>query len=227
MPSFLLPLILCVFTFSLYVAAMDKQLSFDSTTQPQTTTRSSLKGWHDRALKHPCDPDLFEPLRKNLKLALLLNGNGKRLHKGLSLAIFAEDGSLGSRYFIVDAMGRVLDLPSSSPDINGLLDFGRETLDSDLPIPETWGNTWVIQHQMTSQPIDRLIYVSGAEKWQTSVSGYSQHKKKLAFPVHGSDTLPDVLQELFGLVLEARNGYVRKDVNQGVISKVQEALSDL
>ena len=227
MPSFVLPLILGVFTFSLYATFTNLLPSFDFTSQSQTImTQANLEGWHARALAHPYPkPHSFVPRRENLKLALLRNSPAE--HEGFSLAIFAEDND--SHYVVVDAVGRVLDLPSSSFDINGLLDLGRQTL--DLPIASEWRNIWMIKHRITSQPIDRFFYVSDAEKRETSVAGYSRTETELAWPVAGYHHLPDVLQELFGLVLEAREGY-RLGRNGGnadreVISKVQAALGDL
>lgn len=238
MPSLILPLVLGVFTFSLYFASTNPspifslhfasipRPSFDFTSQSQTTmTEANLKDWHARALAHPYpNPHSFVPRRENLKLALLRNSPVE--HEGFSLAIFTEDDD---SYVVVDAVGRVLILPSSSSDIKGLLDLGCQTL--DLPIASTWRNIWMIEHRITSQPIDRFFYVSYAEKRETSVAGYSPTETKLATPVDGYDHLPDVLQKLFGLVLEARDGY-KPDRNGGnadqeVISKVQDALGDL
>ena len=227
MPSFILPLILGAFTISLYFSSTNPLPTFDFTSQSQTimTQASNLEGWHARAMAHPYpDPHSFVPQRENLKLALLRNSPVE--HEGFSLAIFAQDDS---GYVVVDAVGRVLDLPSSSSDINGLLALGFQTL--DLPIASKWRNMWMIKRRTTSQPIDRFFYVSDAEKRETSVAGYSRTETELAWPVAGYHHLPDVLQELFALVLEAREGY-RPDRNGGnadleVISKVQAVLGDL
>lgn len=232
MPSFTLPLILGVFAFSLYSACIRFSLlnplpSFDSTSQLQSTmTQANLQGWHARALAHPYpDPHSFVPRRENLKVALLRNSPLE--HEGLSLAIFAEDND--SDYVVVDAVGRVSRLSLSSPDVNGLLDLGRQTL--GLPIASSWRNIWMIKRQRSSQPIDRFFYISDTEKRETSVSGYSPTETELARPVGKYHHLPDVLQKLFGLVLEAREGY-KPDRNGGnadleVIAKVTEVLSDL
>ena len=227
MPSFLLPLILCIFTFSLYAAAMDPPSSGSQSQTP--ITEANLKGWHTRALDEHSDQESFQPQSKNLRLVLLKDLPAKR--NIVSLAIFTAD--IGSGYVVVDAMGRVLNLPSSpspsspnryvSSDIEDLLTLSRETLG-----PKTRGKIWAIKPHVTSPPIYKLIYISGAEKLQTTVSGYSQDNKnlKLAFQVGDYDTLPDELHELFGLVLETMEGFVGKQVNKEVISKVTKVLSD-
>jgi hypothetical protein len=149
----------------------------------------------------------------------------------VSLAIFTAD--IGSGYVVVDAMGRVLNLQSSSSsssssssphrdvssDIKDLLTLSHET--------KTWGKRWVIESHLTSPLIYKLIYISGAKKMQTIVSGYSEDERKLVFRVGDYHTLPDELHELFGLVLETMEGFEGKQVNKGVISKVTAALDDL
>ena len=167
------------------------------------------------------------PRLENLKLALLRNGPVDQ--KGFSLAIFAEDNNSG--YVGVDAMGRVLNLTSSPSDVERLLELGDKTL--GLPVPKTFRNLWKIECSTTSQPIDSFFYVSAEGKRQTSVSGYSQTKAKLKLVEAVGDYhyLPDDLQQLFGLVLKAREGF-KPDRNGGnadpeVISKVMEVLDGL
>ena len=238
MPSFILPLILGVFAFSLYAASIDQPHSFDSKNPSRTTiqTEANLEGWHIRALNYErTNTDSFEPQLKNLKLALLRNGPVET--KGFSLAIFVEDN--GRRYVVVDAMGRVMvipspssgikNLPRSSSDIKGLLDLGLKVL--KCPRADEWRNTWRIKSSVTSQLVDRFFYVSGQEMRQISVSGYSRTETELAWPVAGFHRLPDDLHKLFGLVLEARKGYKPDrhggNAEQKVISKVQAELGDL
>src|SRR6266550_1659255 len=195
---------------------------FDFRPQLTTTmTQAHLKSWHARALAHPYpNPYTFVPRRENIKIALLRNSPLE--HEGFSLAIFAEDDT----YVVVDAMGRILNLPSTSPDIKGLLDLGHQTL--NLPIANRFRNIWMVKRQMTSQPIDRFFYVSETGKRQTSVSGYSPIHTELARPVEQYTHLPQVLQELFGLVLEAREGYQPGrdggNADREVVSKVMAVL---
>ncbi|KAF8628813.1 hypothetical protein AX15_003707 [Amanita polypyramis BW_CC] len=200
-----------------------------SASQLTTTGMSShhqLRGWHSRALRAPRpNPHSFTPDRERLKLALL--GNTPVEPKGFSLAIFSQPNDKG--YVVVDALGRVLELSSSSPDIHGLLSIGLQTL--DLPIADEFRNTWIIKHPWTDMPIDRFYFIGESETRETSVYGYSPTRTELQFPVEGYTHLPHVLVELFGLVLEAREGY-RAGIGGGnadhvVVEKVKEALEDL
>ena len=89
----------------------------------------------------------------------------------------------------------------------------------------------MVKRQMTSQPIDRFFYISETGERQTSVSGYSPTHTELARPVEHYTHLPPVLQELFGFVLEAREGYQPGrdggNADKEVISKVMAVLGDL
>ncbi|KAF8630964.1 hypothetical protein AX17_005320 [Amanita inopinata Kibby_2008] len=198
-----------------------------------TTTTIPQSGWHARALEslHP-DPHSFAPVREALTLALLRNSQVEP--NGFSLAVFSDDES----HVVVDALGRVMPLPSSSRDVNGLVSLGRET--RDLPGTGSFRNTWFVSHEITGQPIDRFFIAVenrreglGMESKlkETSVSGYSKTRTQLVKEVDGYTRLPEVLQELFGLVLEAREGYEERrgggDGDMVVLAKVREVLKDL
>ncbi|PFH53328.1 hypothetical protein AMATHDRAFT_55207 [Amanita thiersii Skay4041] len=192
-------------------------------------TTSPLAGWHARGLAHLYpNPHSFEPRRDALKFALLRNNPVEP--EGFSLAVFERGHD--SAYVVVDALGRVMLLPSSSSDVNGLLALGRQTV--DLPSTGEFRNTWFIAQPTTSQSIDRFLFVSpGAQDGvvETSVSGYSSTLTELRDPVNGYTRLPGVLQELFGVLLEARVGYQERrgggDGDQTVLRKVRRALDDL
>lgn len=116
----------------------------------------------------------------------------------LVLAFFASD-------FVVDASGRVLQLTDG--DQNGLKMLIDRALGDDVPKPGGYGNQWRIQHPRTSMPI-LWLKVPGVGEGNTlkevSIYGYSAQKRKLSKSVDGLSELLDVLQELFGVLDEAR-----------------------
>lgn len=111
-------------------------------------------------------------------------------------------------------------------DYEALVGLARQTL--DLPSTGSFLNAWRVKQERTSQPIERVLVPrdSEGELVQTSVQGYEKGKTELSEPVDGITQLPDVLQELIGLVEEAREGYVRGEEDRTVIEKVKSVLGD-
>jgi len=213
---------------------------------------------------HP-NPESFTPNRNNLELALIDNNMSG---DGFYLAVFSappttdssnssgsgtatrEDGG-SSKYVVIDALGRVLLVPSTSAsacDIDGLVSFGREAVSASPPVKYKW----VIHHDSTCWPIDEF-FVSPAvgdkdvtdrkemmreggdgeggpktrRMERMKIYGYAETARELEVVVEGLSHLPAVVHELFGLVMEAKEGY-RWETNQGeVVEKVRSELKDL
>ncbi|GLB45271.1 hypothetical protein LshimejAT787_2100310 [Lyophyllum shimeji] len=165
---------------------------------------SPFESWHERALltPHP-DPHSFTPTRDNLLLAMLLNAMAEG--DGISLALFSQSDAEDS--IAVDARGRVLLV--SAKDSAGLLSLAKEA--HALPKTDSSWNSWRIHRNVTCLPNHELFLRSptdqGAQRFhQITVYGFSKQVRELDVPVEGFSLLPDTLWELFGLLLEARNG---------------------
>ncbi|KAI0341737.1 hypothetical protein BDW22DRAFT_269156 [Trametopsis cervina] len=171
----------------------------------------TLEGWHARAQPHP-DPSSFTPDRAQLAFAVLRNAAANP--EGFTLALFAPD-------IAIDASGQVL--VAQSADFTGLVSLAKQTV--DLPPTGSSMNAWRIAQPRTSQPIERL-FVPGPDGQlvQTSVQGYEKGKTELSKPVGDTDQLPPLLEELFGLIGEARDGYVRGEEDAATIRKVKVVL---
>ncbi|TFK38864.1 hypothetical protein BDQ12DRAFT_682630 [Crucibulum laeve] len=168
------------------------------------TWSSPYSGWHTRATAHP-NPHAFTPTREALKLAVLRNAQVEQ--EGFTLALFT--GDKGEERVAVDFRGKVL-LPTQA-DFDGILELAQRTL--ALPKTENFRNTWVVAQPRTGQPIERILVPAsyGGEFKETSVQGFDKSKVALKEPVEGITDLPDVLWELTGLALEARDGDGEKD----------------
>ncbi|KAI0693265.1 hypothetical protein BC835DRAFT_1253549, partial [Cytidiella melzeri] len=169
---------------------------------------SSTAGWHSRAQPHP-DPSSFTPTRDTLSLAVLRNAPADP--EGFTLALFSPD-------IAVDASGSVLRLENHN-DFTSLVALANQA--NELPRTGSFMNMWCLKRARTSQPIERLfVPLTSGELVQTSVQGYEKGLTELKERVGEYTTLPGVLQELFGLVEEARAGYVRGEEDKAVIEKV-------
>ncbi|KAG6900243.1 hypothetical protein C0993_000884 [Termitomyces sp. T159_Od127] len=165
---------------------------------------SPFASWYNRAqsVSQAIIPT-FTPSFDTLLLAVLLNAPAE--NDGFTLALFSrlnEDGP-GTRVFAVDALGHVLVV--ADQDAVGILELAKKA----LALPPTGGfrNTWVVKRPTTSQPIHRLFIFpdqAGDSPYQISVQGFTKEARTLQRPVQGIDELPEVLWELVGLVLEAR-----------------------
>ncbi|KAG6889322.1 hypothetical protein C0992_005648 [Termitomyces sp. T32_za158] len=189
---------------------------------------SPFASWYNRA--QPLSQAInsaFVPSFDTLSLAVLLNAPVE--NDGFTLAFFSqlkEDGS-GTRVIAVDALGNALLV--ADQDATGILELAKQAL--ELPPTEGFRNTWVVKRPMTSQPIHRLfIFSDRAEDspYQISVQGFTKETRTLQRPVQGLDELPEVLWELVGLVLEAREGAslgaTRDEVSLGRVRDVVASL---
>lgn len=173
----------------------------------------NLEGWHARAVPHP-DPQSFVPSRSSLVFSITRNAPVQP--NGLTLAAFSPSTA-------VDALGRVLIL--SPEDFEGLRSLAQQT--ADLPQTGIFMNTWRIAQPRTSQPIERLVvFGEDGQKVQTSVQGYERGMTQLQTPVGDYTDLPTTLYTLFGLILEARDGYERGQEDEGIIDEVKALLQD-
>lgn len=199
-------------------------------TSSRSEWSSPFSSWHSRALAtpHP-SPRTFTPTSESLLLAVLLNAQAE--NQGMTLALFSQpEGGIVA----VDVLGRVLYV--TAKDSTGILDLARKTL--DLPDTGKFRNTWVIKHDRTSQPIDRIFIPSRPSTpsdsetldhlKQVSVQGFSKDTRDLADPLDGITELPDSLWELAGLVLEAKEGSGdRERRDQVVLGKVRAVVGNL
>lgn len=171
-------------------------------------------GWHSRANAHS-SPSKFTPTRQDLALAILLNSQG--IHQGFTLALFKPN-------IAVDAMGRIIVVPEQ--DFDHMVALAHKT--PELPQTGGFRNTWRVHNEATGKPIHRLLVPTAEGKLvETSIYGYRKDSKKLSTPVEGSDELPDVLGEFFGLALEAEEDYEFLKEDEAVVNKVKAILGEV
>lgn len=139
--------------------------------------------------------------------------------EGFTLAFFESNT-------VIDARGRVLQV-THADDFEGLVILAEQTSDkAELPETGNYLNTWRIKQMSTAQPVERM-YVPralGSELKVTSVQCYDGLKRELKETVGGLTELPEVLCEVFALVLEARTGYAKEEEDKEVIRKVKAIL---
>lgn len=179
-----------------------------------TMASASAKGWHARANPHPASAD-FTPTRDALVLAVLLNAPVEP--EGFTAALFRPDVA-------VDARGRVLQVQSA--DFATLADLAAQS--TRLPDTGSFLNAWRVQHDRTSQQIDRLfVPTSDGGLKETSVQGWHPEKKQLKDAVAEYENLPPVLHELAGYVQEAREGFQRgQEENKALIEKIKTLVDE-
>lgn len=182
---------------------------------------SEFSAWRARASLHPGSPDNFTPTRD--ALALIVLDSTPRDPDGFTLAFFEPN-------IAVDAMGRIIDVKQE--DFDGIVSLAKQTV--DLPQTGSFMNTWRLERETTSMPIERLFVPAPASPIadseglvQTSVYGYAKGVGKLKSSVGGITELPDLLKQLFGLFEEARGGYQRGQEDKDVIRKVRDVVGDL
>ncbi|KAL0961282.1 hypothetical protein HGRIS_006242 [Hohenbuehelia grisea] len=180
---------------------------------------SRYAGWHARAQPHP-NPSSFEPTRETLAFAVLRNAQAD--HDGFTLALFKPTS--GSGGIAVDAAGKVLEV--AQDDFAGLESLAQNLL--TLPKSEGFRNTWVLERDRTSQPIERILVPreGSTELTETGVQGFAKGISKLKYPVDGHTDLPAAFAELAGLILEGRDDYVRGGEDSGTIGRVKNVLGD-
>ncbi|KIL57810.1 hypothetical protein M378DRAFT_181512 [Amanita muscaria Koide BX008] len=188
---------------------------------PSVSSESThLQGWHKRALSHPHpNPHFITPEDDIVELAVTSSSMIRSF--SLELVIFKsaanissedeDDGNEPHRYIVVDALGRVSVLPSTSPDINGILSLGRQVvLEFPTPVP------WEPQEHATCQPLFNVAIAIDSEEREgsrkgskgsremktTSFDGYPQ-MNRIKVQNKGYEYLPDAVRDLFLLVLEA------------------------
>jgi hypothetical protein len=158
---------------------------------------SDYADWQKRAQPHS-DPGAFTPTKDGLVLAVLRNAPVE--HFGFTLAVFDGGDVQAGNKIAVNAKGDVLVL--SPEDFDGLKRLAGEV--AALPDTGNFRNTWKVKALTTSQPIDRIFVKTESEELkEVSVQGFSKTQNELKSP---EGTLPGVLSELTGLVLEAREG---------------------
>jgi len=159
-----------------------------------TSSQHSAAGWHARSPLHPSG-DSFVPTREALALACLYSTPVQP--SGLAAALFKPD-------IAVDAQGRVLQL--SQADFAAIKELGASSVADNIPAAGGFRNQWRIKHARTSQPISWLRVVDGGAIKDVSVYGYNKQKLELDPEVDGLATLPEVLDKVFGVFAEGREG---------------------
>ncbi|KAG8902920.1 hypothetical protein FRB99_003946 [Tulasnella sp. 403] len=161
-----------------------------------SNTLSSLTGWHSR-VEPATGP--FTPTRDSLAFAELRSTPADP--NGFTVAFFSPN-------IVVDARGVVSTLDTS--DWQGIKNLVVEAVTS-LPQTGVFRNQWRIAHARTGQPIDwlRVVTSSTEDLGEVSAYGYDGVTTTLETPVGGYTTLPPVLDQVFGLLQEARSGYVK------------------
>lgn len=189
---------------------------FDHQYKPHTIMpQSPLTGWHKRATSHP-SRDTFVPTASSLQYGMIRSTPANPTQ--LDVAFFAPD-------FVVDAAGRVLKL--STGDIDGLQTLVKAAVSNDVPKAGGFRNQWRIKHPRTSLPI-LWLKVPDADTGlqEVSVYGYSSETISLSKPVKGLDDLPDVLQEVFGVLKEARTDQNNDEGSPELAVQVSELVVD-
>ncbi|TFK73627.1 hypothetical protein BDN72DRAFT_834506 [Pluteus cervinus] len=176
--------------------------------------------WVDEARPHP-NPHAFEPTQSSLALSVFRNAPVE--HEGFTLALF-HPNDVESEPVAVTRSGRVLYIPTTTfGTLLGLVDQVR-----GLPSTETFRNTWSIQQDRTSQPIERLVTfptstsISANDRAEQvkeiGVQGFDGTKSALKKETAGFTSLPEPLFELTGLVLKARD---EQTEDRAVLDKVR------
>lgn len=193
-----------------------------------------------RALINPYpDSRSYTPSLPDLRFALLRNTPVE--HEGFTLALFSQSSTSSSEAtsasatstpaaaegeseagLAVNAMGQVLIM--SREDWAKLMRLVKQFAANKLP--ETgYRNTWIVEHETTCQPIDRLLVPSAeGQLEETGVSGFSYTERRLNQPVEGITELPEVLFHLVLLGLEGRDGYVKGEEDPVMIDKIKNLL---
>ena len=159
-------------------------------------SQSPLTGWPLRATPHP-SRRTFTPSASSLQYGMI---RSTPVNPSQLVAAFFEPD------FVVDAAGRVLKL--SDGDARGINTLVQASVGDDIPKPGGFRNQWRVSHPRTSMPIHWLKVLNapgkGGELQEVSVYGYSSETTELSKSVQGLLNLPDVLQETFGVLDEAR-----------------------
>lgn len=175
-----------------------------------------LPGWPHRATPHP-SRDTFTPTVTSLKYGITRSTPANPSQ--LVAAFFEPD-------FVVDAAGRVLKL--SDGDVNGINTLVHASVSDDVPKAGGFRNQWRIYHRRTSMAIHWLKVLNApgneGELQEVSVYGYSSETTELSDPVDGLLNFPDVLQETFGALDEARTSNSDGEGNPELVQQVTEII---
>jgi len=180
-------------------------------------SQSPLTGWPLRAEPHP-SRSTFTPTASSLQYGMI---RSTPVNPSQLVAAFFEPD------FVVDAPGRVLKL--SDGDARGINTLVQTSVGDDVPKPDGFRNQWRISHSRTSMPIHWLKVFNapgkGGELQDVSIYGYSSEKTELSKSVHGLLNLPDVLQETFSVLDEARTSNTGGEGSSELAQQVAEIVT--
>jgi hypothetical protein len=193
--------------FGLVAAATILVLYRHPTIMSYNITNTPLYGWHSRA--QPL-AGRFVPSKEAFSFASLRNAPVDP--EGFNAGFFAPD-------IVVDARGVVLKL--NEQDWQGITDLAQRAV-TELPQTGAFRNQWRIRHPRTSYPIDWLqVNVQTEDFKQIAVYGFDPREDTLDPPVGDYTSLPPILKELFGVLGEARDGYVKGEEDTVMINQVK------
>lgn len=193
-----------------------------ASTSSQTTMTNPIdeyKGWHSKALDNPRrSPEPFNPDIDNLSFTVLLNAQADP--EGFTLAVFNPSSS-DPDSTIVDSLGRVLLLPSTT---SSHLTQLAQTI-TTLPSTDSFRNTWRVEAPTTCQPIHRLLVKqdNGGLK-EISLQGLSESRTTLVTPVGDYTHLPEAMRQFFVLALEGREDFAPGQGDREMVEKVKRVL---
>lgn len=172
---------------------------------------SKFAQWHSRSTPHPSPSKTIPNLTlKNLEFIILRNAQVET--EGFTLAVFKDKNA-------VSASGKLLVLQEA--DYDGLVSLSKKI--TELPAAGGFRNTWRVQQPRTSQPIDRILI--GESLAETGVQGFSKETRELKASVGENTELPDALFEFVGLILEARDGFVRGEEGE-LVQKMKDLVGE-
>jgi hypothetical protein len=180
---------------------------------------SSLTGWHSRAIAHP-ERSTFTPSKDTLLAGLIRSTPVQP--SGLAIGLFLPD-------FAVDGAGRILQL--TQVDWAGLEAIVKGATADSVPKAGGFRNSWRIAHPRTDLPIHwlRVSHGRGGDDIrEVSVFGYSQDVRELVNSPDGVTTeLPDVLQEVFGVLDEGRKDDGPGDGDPALVETIADIITNV
>jgi hypothetical protein len=184
-------------------------------TNNKMSASSTLTGWHSRAIIHP-EPSAFTPSENTLVVGLL---RSYPAGSSLVVGIFKPD-------IAVDAVGQILQL--TKDDWTGLVTLAKQATAETVPKAAEDFNQWRIAHPRTSLPIHQLTVTHGeGDVREVQVYGFSKDTRTLEESPDGGVTteLPEILQEIFGVLDEAPEEERQGDANTTLVNSVAEIVS--
>ncbi|KAF8326110.1 uncharacterized protein EI90DRAFT_3291559 [Cantharellus anzutake] len=179
---------------------------------------SGLSGWHTRSHPHP-SRGTFTPSSETLIAGVIRSTH--LYPRQLVAAFFVPD-------FVVDTEGRVFQLNSEEEKGAIYQILSRATSDK-IPLAGGYNNQWRIFHPRTDFPIHKLkIPSTEAGKVDVvSVYGLSKSTGTLEKLVGGYTELPEVLQEAFTLMDEARTTTAEGEGDSSLARTVGDLIVEL